>query len=264
MINLDMLLPKSTHSQAGQVGVIVVLTMVGMLTIGLSLAARTTQESFLSGKEEETVRVFNAAEQGVETALSSKLEFDGDSYSGSVDSVSGIDVNYTVEKVNHLQTRLFEAVPVSVVLENFSPGDELTIDWSSLDNCSTEDPASLIISVFNDLSGSTVVKHLALGACDRSDGFVSAQSINENGYYRRYDLALEAGDFLARVRPVYNDAEVNVYSSDFQLPVQSYAIRSEAEGEETDETRIVEVNSTLLTAPAVLDYAVYSGGTLVK
>lgn len=255
---------EQSDLQTGQVGVIVLLTMVGMLTIGLSLAARTTQESFLSGKEAETARVFNAAEQGVEQALSSNLEFDGDSYEGDIDSISGIEVDYTVEKIDKLQTRLFEAIPVGVTVDGFTAGDRLRIDWSELDDCGTESPASLIVSVFNEDAGSTTARNLALGACDRSDGFELASTINEAGYRRRYDVPLETGDFLVRVKPVYNDAEVNIYSNDFDLPIQSYLIRSEAAGTETDETRIVEVNSTLLTAPSILNYALFSGGTLAK
>lgn len=248
---------KLKTNQAGQVGVIVLLIMVGLLTIGLSLAARTTQESFLSGKEAETARVFNAAEQGVETALSGEL-------TGGEIELNGITVDYTVEEVNRLQTRLFEAIPVSVDVTGCETGDQLRIDWSQVDDCDNEDPASLVASVFQDNGGSTVVRHLALGACDRGDGFLLANSINDQGYRRRYDLALETGDFLVRIKPVYNDAEVNVYSSDFELPIQSYEVRSEAEGQETDETRIVEVNSSRLTAPSILDYAVYSGSTLAK
>ena len=251
----------SFSSQRGQVGVIVLLIMVGMLTIGLSLAARTTQEAFLSGKETKTTRVFNAAEQGVETALS------GDLAAGDYSLSEGeIEVDYSVEEINRLQTRLFEGIPVGIDVTGASDGDELRLEWSQLDDCGSENPASIVASIFNNDGGSIVVRHLALGACDRSDGFESATIINENNYHRRYDLSLRSGDFLVRVKPVYNDTHVNIYSNDagFTLPVQSYLVRSSATGTETDETRIVEVNMSRLTAPSIFDYAVYSGNTLAK
>lgn len=251
----------SFFHQRGQVGVIVLLIMVGMLTIGLSLAARTTQEAFLSGKETKTARVFNAAEQGVETALSSDLIAGNYSF-----SEGGIEVDYTVEEVSRLRTRLFEGIPVGIDVTGASNGDELRLDWSQLHECGPENPASLTASIYNNETGSTVVRHLALGACDRGDGFELATTIDEASYRRRYDLALQDGDFLVRVKPIYNDTHVNIYSNDvdFTLPVQSYLVRSSATGAETDETRIVEVNMSRLTAPSVFDYAVYSGNTLVK
>ena len=78
--------------------------MAGMLTIGLSLASRTTQELFLSGQEADSARVFNAAEVGIEEALSQDLDFTGETYSAEIGSVENVDVNYTIGKVNSLKT----------------------------------------------------------------------------------------------------------------------------------------------------------------
>ena len=254
---------KFNH-ESGQVGVIVLLTMTGMLAMGLSLASRTTQEALLSGKEAESTRVFNAAEQGIEEALSGDLEFLGDTYTGTVESVTGVGVDYTIEKMNMLETRLFEGVSVGVDVTGVSDGDNLQIDWSKLTDCDTQTPASLIVSVYYDDSGTTRVRHEALGACDKGDGFDLASVIDENGYKRRFDLPLQTDDFLVRVKAVYNDAHIKVSSSDFTMPVQYYAIRSTAANEESNETRIVEVNRTLKSAPSILDYAVYSGDSLSK
>ena len=250
--------------ESGQVGVIVLLIMTGMLTMGLSVASRTTQEALLSGKEAESTRVFNAAEQGVEEALSGDLEFPGDTYEGTVESVTGIGVDYTIAKMNVLETRLFEGVSVGVDVTGVSDGDNLQIDWSQLTDCDTETLASLVVSIYYDDSGTTRVRHEALGACDRSDGFNLASVIDENGYKRRSDLPLQTDDFLVRVKAVYNDTHIKVSSSDFTMPVQYYLIRAEAANEDSNETRIVEVNRTLKSAPSILDYAVYSGDSLSK
>ena len=48
------------------------------------------------------------------------------------------------------------------------------------------------------------------------------------------------------------------------LPVQAYNIRSEAKNDLGNETRAVEVNKTLDAAPAIMDYALFSGTTIVK
>lgn len=254
---------KFNH-ESGQVGVIVLLTMTGMLALGLSMASRTTQEALLSGKEAESTRVFNAAEQGIEEALSGDLDFLGDTYEGSVESVTGIGVDYTIEKINTLETRLFEGVSVGVDVTGVSTGNELQIDWSKVTDCDTETPPSLIASVYYDDSGTTRVRHEALGSCDRGDGFTLGSVIDEDGYKRRHNLPLQTDDFLVRVKAVYNDAHIKVSSGDFTMPVQYYSIRSQAANADSNETRIVEVNRTLKSAPSILDYAVYSGDALSK
>ena len=55
----------SYKSQSGQIAVIVFLIMAILLVVGLSLATRTSQEIELAGQQEDTTRVFNAAETGV-------------------------------------------------------------------------------------------------------------------------------------------------------------------------------------------------------
>lgn len=247
-------------AQRGQVGVIVLLIMVGMLAMGLSLAVRTTQESFLSGKESDTARVFNAAEQGVETALSGNLaEGDFEFDQGQV------HVDYTVRELDRLETRMFEGIPIGISVVGATSGNELRLDWSKVDDCGAEDPASMMVGVYNNDGPSTQVRYLALEGCDRSDDFNAVSHINLNGYYRRYDLALQDGDFLVRVKPVYNDTWVKIEGvSGFTLPKQFYSIRSEASEDEGNETRVVEVNAAPLTAPSILDYALYSGNTLIK
>lgn len=249
-------------NQTGQVGVIVLLTMAGMLTVGLSLATRTTQESLLSGKETETARVFNAAEQGVEEALSGDLDFEGESISGNLSPVTGVDVQYDVTKVNSLRTRLFEGISVGVDVTGASDGNELRIDWSKIESCA-DNPASLVISIFFDDAGTTRVRHEGVAACDNGDNFATSTEI-DGDYEYRYNLTLQSGDFLVRIKPVYNDTNISVSSTDFTLPVQYYSIRSEATNPTTNETRIIEVNRTLSTVPSVFDYAVYSGSDLVK
>jgi type II secretory pathway pseudopilin PulG len=257
-------------SQSGQVAVIVLLIMAGMLTMGLSVATRTTQEALLSGQESQSARVFNAAEQGIEEAMSQDLKALGEFTQGSVTAVDGVDVDYSVTKVDKLQTKLFEGIAIDVDVTGASTGDNLRIDWSKVDDCNTQDPASLIASIYYDDAGTTRVRHVPIGACDKGDGFLrTAQGvldINQDGYQRRYDLPLQTNDFLVRIKPIYNDTDVNIYSSDasFVLPVQYYKIKSVASNQNGNEQRIVEVNRTLSAAPWIFDYAVFSGNTLTK
>lgn len=247
--------------ERGQVGVIILLIMAALLTIGLSLATRTTDEIFVTEQRTQSTRVFNAAEAGIEQALSSDLTA---ITSGSFTSGDGMEVTYSVSQVRQLETLLFEGVSVSVDVTGATDGQELRVDWSQSDSCTNDDPASLVVSIYYDDTGTTRVRHLGLGACDRSDGFTTAQTINDNGLRRRYDVALQTGDFLVRIRPVYNNTQVRVSGNGFDLPVQYFAIRSQATNPDGNEVRTVEVNRTLSAAPSIMDYALYSGTTIIK
>ncbi|MDQ3008290.1 MAG: hypothetical protein M3Q81_01715, partial [bacterium] len=103
-----------TNQQAGQIGLIILLIMVVLLTAGLSLAARTTQELFLAQQSAESARVFNAAEAGIEQALNTSFNFEGEVDSGTIQDITDTTVDYSVTKKYELETLLFEGVSVSV------------------------------------------------------------------------------------------------------------------------------------------------------
>ena len=82
---------RNWGNQRGQVALVVLLIMIVMLTLGVSVVQRSLFDVQLSQKEEESNRAFQAAETGVEAALSSLVGAqgvevgDGLSYSVSVD-----------------------------------------------------------------------------------------------------------------------------------------------------------------------------------
>jgi hypothetical protein len=248
-------------NQRGQAGVIILLIMAVMLTVGLSLATRTTEEIFVSDQQKESTRVFNAAEAGIEEALSGDLTA---ITGGEVDTIEGVDVDYTVTQVNRLETILFEGVSVTVDVTGTTTGQTLRVDWSAEADCDTQEPASLLLSIFYDDAGTTRTRYLPLAACDNADGFTIASSINDNGMRFRYDVPLLTGDFLIRVKPIYNDTKVRIAGNGFDLPVQYFSVRSEAQSQTGTAARVIEVNRTLSAAPSVMDYALYSGSTIIK
>lgn len=259
---------KSSH-QSGQVGIAILLIMTVLLTMGLSIASRSTEDLFLSNQQSESARVFNAAEAGIEDALSGSLDFEGQTTTGSVDSISETSVDYEVTKQNVLETRLFEGVSVKVDVDDSLDESGLTVDrnlvieWSKETDCNTQDPASLIVSTFYNDAGTTRARYYAYGACDRSDGFTLASNSSGN-YFKEVTIPLLAGDLFIRVKTVYNDTHIRVSGDGWTLPVQAYNIRSEAKNVLGNETRAVEVNKTLDAAPAIMDYALFSGSTIVK
>jgi type II secretory pathway pseudopilin PulG len=183
----------NTRNQSGQVGIIIILIMVVLLTFGLSIASRSTREVALSQQEEESNRVFNAAEAGVERALATDLNFQGESFDSGATIIPGTDsdLNYLITKNRVLETRLIEGATAMVQMQDTTNAlpSHVYIDWSRATDCnsSTDKPASLIVSVYNiTASTSATVRHLAYAGCNRNDDISLGES-GQNGYYRRAD-----------------------------------------------------------------------------
>ncbi len=267
---------KRKYTQSGQIGIIIILIMIVLLTIGLSLASRSSRETTLSTQEDESTRTFNAAEAGVDQALSVDLTFNGQQYHPTPTALPGANavVDYSITKENTLSTRIFEGVGAHVQLtdsSNLQTAANVVIDWGQETACSAPGPATLIVSIFN--VDTTVnphvvkVRHYAYAACDHSDGIAVAGGAGNNGYFREVTIALQPKDAFMFIRPIYNDTNIQVAGTggpSNQLPVQYYNVVSSAKNQSGNETRTVQVNRTLATEPSVLDYVIFSGTTATQ
>lgn len=252
------MLKKHSIHQSGQVAVVVLLIMVVLLTIGLSLATRTTQELFLSDQQSESARVFNAAESGIEQALSEVQVGQGTL------TVDGVDVAYNVSGSSTLETRISEGASVHLDLTGYT-GD-VDFEWATEGNC--PERASLVANIFYDDSGTTRSKTIPFGpACDgHSDNFYDGTLLGGNPYYHSYTIAaadIPANALFIRVKPVYADTDLKV-DGQLGFPTQYHVISSTATYQEGDEERNIEVSRTLPTGPAYMDYALYSGGGITQ
>jgi len=246
---------------------VIILIMMVLLTFGISLASRSTDEVALSQQEEESNRVFNAAEAGIEKALSTDLSFVGNELRPTPTLIPNTNavVDYAITKNQRLQTRLLEGTTAMVKLKDATTALPATvnIDWSRDSDCSAATkPASLIVSVYSISGGITAVRHLPFGACNRNDDIAIAGN-GSSGYFRRAVVSTQASDDYMRIKAVYNDTDVLVAASS-NLPVQAYQIRSEAKSQAGNETRTIQVVRTLPVSPSIFDYVVYSGTTLTK
>ena len=250
---------SNSQKESGQVAIIILLIMVVLLTVGLSLASRTTQDVFLSQQEAGSARVFNAAEVGLEDALS----YDFDSVSGEVElsptNVSDVTTATTITPTTTLETQVVEGAAVHLDLTGFS--GSVSLSWAKETNCN--DAASILMSIYYDDAGTTKVVHEALspGNC-RTDDFTEISTPGSDGYYRNTTIAMPANSLFARIRPVYNDTSLKVTGTG--LPNQYFVIRSEADNTEGEENRTVEVGRTISTAPLFMDYALYSGVGIIQ
>lgn len=260
-------------SQSGQVALIILLIMVVVLTIGVSIASRTVMDVTLSRQEEQGGRVYQAAESGVESVLNRDLSeealYTNDAFTGSLSSISDIDVNYSVARKKTLETRVDEGGTVSVDVTGTANGNQLAINWGKGKDCSGATPsnnaASLLIRVYNVTGGNTTVKQYAYAACSYTNGYsVTGTLVGDNGYYRKVLITLATGDRAVRIQPVYNDTNMQVDGVGWTLPVQYYEIKSNARNQQGNETKAIQVSRTLPTYPGIMDYTLYSGTTIVK
>lgn len=265
--------------QKGQIALIVLLVMVVVLTIGLSVASRSVTDIYLSESKEAGIRAFNAAEAGIEEALS-RVNLAGESFDVSVGDITA---NVNVEELNTLETLVKRNDVIEVPLSGGS-ATGVRISWTreedgeqNPDGVCEEDeggaPASIeIIRLRQELAGVVGLRYLYNAptcaivngfetAAAGSDGFVSSvtlpdPSIDGDPADGVYDIAL-------RIRTFYNKATVAVLPTDGELPSQEYRISSTATTE-TGETRAVELTRSASALPAIFDYALFSGSNLTK
>lgn len=264
-----------SHSQSGQVAVIILLLMVVLLTVGLSVASRTTQDLLTSKQTSDSARVFNAAETGVDEALS---QLESSYETGQLETSGTLEINnaqvaYQIVSTDTLEARADEGVSLQVDLVNRQTtpnglpagGPTLRLEWSDTNmegDCGI--PASLLLTTYSMSGGTVISKTTPVQGCNRSDGFELPNATAAAPYRFRHDLALQAGDLFVRIKPLYGNTQLKVTGSGITLPVQSYTVSAEARNNEGNETKKIEVTRTLPTAPAIMDYALYSGTTLNK
>lgn len=273
----------SRSKQSGQIAVAVILAVAAVIVVAVSLASRTTQEQSLTTQTTESTVTFNAAEAGVEQALSSVLtSLESAAYvtpppSGSVTLNNNTTVDYTITQSPTLDVSLAEGATAQVSLDgdrNGSGDYTGTIDilWGKDADCTKN--ASLIISLISNPSGSYRARYYAVGpyggCADRSGDEFTAASAGIDGYKNRYQIAVSSAaasaDLMLRIKTVYADSPILVRGLTSNLPTQQYIVRSTAVNTAGDkqETRVLEVKRSLPVAPNIMDYALYSGGNISK
>lgn len=256
------------NDNQGQVGLIVLLIMVVILALGLSLATRTSQQAEIAIQQEDTTRVFNAAESGVEAALANIYQAES---AGTVDdlsetvasldiSESDSDISYNITKSNILETHLKQGTSTELVVP---AAGSISFYWATEAAC--ENTASLLLSVYADDGSNITAKHFAIGDCSgastRGDNFISNDA-GPSPYKYAYTLFTSADDLFVRVKPVYNDTDIKIVGSP---AVSQFTINSQAQNTlASQETRTFEVKRTLSTAPAFMEYALVSGSSIIK
>ncbi len=253
------------NSRGGQVGIIILLIVVVMSTIGVSVVSRSSTDVSLSKSAEDANRAFDAAESGAEQALSDTSALDAsnpNTVTGSITSITNLNVDYTVNKLDVLDTVVDEGFSASLNVSGAAAGSTLNVKWATQTACA-ETPASLVITIYASPGTSPPYRKVFAGACahNPTDNFTLAGA-GLGGYFRQVALTLANTDVLVRIRPVYNQTSLRVEAVGWTLPVQQFKVTSTAQSTLNKETKALQVDRTLPQAPSVFDFTLFAGGTI--
>jgi len=261
---------KKDH-QAGQVGVVVLLVAAVVLTVAVGLSHRTLQQQESAITQDESLRVFNAAESGVESALYDIAEHEysgtelgtGDNYLFPDDS--GPAVSYNITQSAEFEMFVSTGDTVEIALDNPSNSDSITISWqhvSSSLNCDTDNPPAIIASV---ISFSTA-RQYAFDPCAAERG-TEFQFVNFIGgdYPFSTTVPLETGDLLIRIKPIFTSTNIGIAGTPSNIiALAQYDIDSTAFNSQEKIARTIEVKRSLPGSYSFMDFTLVSGSTLTK
>jgi Tfp pilus assembly protein PilX len=261
------------NSQSGQIGLIIILIMVVILTIGLSVASRSTDDLEITSQSETSTRVFNAAESEIENALSAiyKYENEGVALTNPPESISdeGVKSKYSINLTDSLETNLIQGRSAEIRLVGATSGN-INIRWSR-ESCANN-PASLLISVYFDNGGPGLedirARHygVTINDCDnqRDDSLELADATVFLPYNGSYNLAVTDLDRMIRITPLYNNTDILIPANALISHAQ-YNINSRAQSDaENKETNAINVRRTIPSAPSFMDFTLVSGEDIDK
>lgn len=289
-------------AQSGQALLIILLVMAVVLTIGLSVVARSITDVTISRKSEEAARAFSAAEAGIEQVLVGGSG-SGNVTGGSFDA-SQVDLAATngTEFVVPSLVSAGEAVPVWFVEHDpvdseltcsgdCFTGDTIKVCWGEEGTPGNTDTTPAIeVSVLYTNNGSGTDARVGRAVydpkTDRGNGFSTDVDLGCTVASRTFAFAseidmgalgvtarsngstLNPGPQTVRLRLLYNTDQahpVGLVVSDGTLPTQGKRFESIGYATDSDATRKIEVYQLFSDLPPIFDFAVFSGaGGIVK
>lgn len=247
--------------QRGQVLLIVVLVMVTVLTIGLSVAARTITNIRTSEEVDNSEKAFSAAEAGIEQSLTTN-----EPVTGSFGNNSSFET--TINTIEGNEFTLNDSLPVEkdsasdIWLSEYPSyanqwSGTLTLHWGEAGgNCNASEAinsnAALEVVVLSGGTANPVVDRFALDPCSQrrlNNNFefisVNPATIDGRDYQYQRTFTVNSGLFI-RVIPLYSSANIAVRSCDSAgnncnpLPSQGTVIESIGSADNT-QRRLVTV-----------------------
>lgn len=289
--------PDRNSQQAGQALIVVLLVSAIGLTLGLSLAARSTEETNISTEIEASTRAFSAAEAGLEESVQNigKIGFtsgeievgDGAKYDvGIQDAGNSSDPFRFPGEINNNQPLTIWLVGHKREGDELVPNyddpygaDSLTICWGKEGGDSVLNEAameftlyytdSLKRAVYNPSSASSIVS----GATGETEQASAAGDSCGGGYKDKAELNFNnmkgttgAQKVFLRVRPIIEEngkTRIGVEPAGVDLPSQGELHVSTGKTDSGQKTKLVQFISHP-APPEIFDTILYSESALGK
>lgn len=257
---------QSRENQRGQVGIIVLLIAAVTLVVALTIANRSSQESQSSIQQEDSSRIFNIAEAGLENALNSIYDYEtnGSALPNQVSNNDPILGNSLVSiELNPDFTGYLDAGQSIQINLTANTTGTIGFDWAK--NSCAAGAANLLISVYSENSGTYQSNFYLVGNCNSAadQNLLAATTSSVEGMAFHFDLGLNNASFL-RVTPLRGGTDMQISSSNNLISASQYQITSSAQNETGSTAKAIELSRSIPAAPNFMDYALASGGDLVK
>lgn len=257
------------HKQ-GQIGLILLVLMGVVIALALSLASRSLSDTVLSRQEQESSTAFRLAETGVEQAMNLIRQDDLESVPLQPLTSGIFSSSYDINTLSSYALYVKEGEQAHLDLTGYNVGNPLTVQWTrradSVENpsgCSEGSgnaPAALeFVAIQGGSSTATYSYYNPNCNMTSPNGFEDSQEGNTT-YLSSISYTAPLGTTMLRLRPLYSDATISATGNG--LSTQLYLIQSEAQG--GDAKKEIEVKRGLDAPPSVFDFALFSGGTIVK
>lgn len=254
--------------QSGQVGIVVLLLSSIILVIGLTVANRVLREGQSTAEQEDSIRIFNTAETGIEEALNDIYEFEknGTELSGRLDLIENDNLNQvTINTTDNFEGFIQRGEVLSLEVIDGQTGN-IEINWSRVD-CA-QGASNLLIGVYYNDSGSYQSDYYMVGNCPSyaDQNLISVTDIAEENHFRYLLPITDANNQNAfvRISPIEAGTDIDLNVGPGLLGDTQYNITSIAQNQSGSNAKVIEVSRSSLAAPSFMDYALVSGGNLTK
>lgn len=267
---MQQLTRQTSRTQSGVIAVVVLLIMVVILTIGISIATRSSEEGMMTVQQEESAQVFNAAETGIERALSGLTNYE----QGKIDIAalqlgSWVESNtndalgqYQISTQNTLDILLNQGHSIEIPVNGAS--GNITINWAET---TCDSSAALLIAVTSFDGSDYSTRYVPIDPCasrQNSHHFLTNSGPGTAPKNYRFDLALTSDDTLVSIKALYDDTDIVVSGAGISNTVQYRIIAAAKNIEAGQEAKAINVNRSLPAAPAFMDFALVSGNSISK
>jgi hypothetical protein len=254
----------------GQVGLLLLVIMGVVVALVMSVASRSLSDTVLSRQERESSAAFSVAEAGIETALNELRQGTVPSGTASLsDSLGFATGQYAVSPTTSYDLYVREGETAHLDLTGFA-GPSVTISWTRKTDasenvaCTSEGsglaPAAIEVNALQEASNTTRRSYYNPATCSLSSNGFASSTAGSSIYRSTLTYSVPANTTALRIKPIYSGATIVVSAPG--LTTQLYLIQSTATG--GDAQKEIEVRRGLDAPPSIFDYAVFSGGTIVK